>query len=455
MGIGRWSWPVAWVAAGLAAVACGAVPSSLASDLATESFEPTIARAWRFFPAWKLDDRGVLRPVRDDRLGDCCAEMGPGMAGQLGLDEQLWGGSAGEPGDIASQRQGDIASQRQGDRAGLLTALNRSLGYLGSGRAEAAYRNYPIAGISRERVQASLLRFRDLLNTSQSAAELWAAVRREFTLYQSIGVEGNGRVLFTAYYEPVFAASRRPTAEYRWPLYRRPPDLARWARPHPTREELEGRDGQQGDKGKLKGLAFVWLRDRFEAYLVHVQGSARLSLTDGSTMSVGYAGSVAQDYKSVGRSLADDGKLNLETLRMPDIVNYFRQNPAAMDVYLPRDRSFVFFGPTNGRGATGSIGVELVSDRAIATDKSLMPPGALALIFSEFPFSKPGAVVGTGDRSAMEFRTVSRFVLDQDTGGAIKGPSRVDYFVGSGPGAGDRAGLTKSNGRLYYLLLKP
>jgi membrane-bound lytic murein transglycosylase A len=94
----------------------------------------------------------------------------------------------------------------------------------------------------------------------------------------------------------------------------------------------------------------------------------------------------------------------------------------------------------------GSIHVPLTAERSIATDKSLMPPGALALIYGNFPF--------VNANGQMEHRTVTRYVLDQDTGGAIKGAGRVDYFLGSGKVAGDRAGVTVSNGQLYYLLLK-
>jgi len=144
--------------------------------------------------------------------------------------------------------------------------------------------------------------------------------------------------------------------------------------------------------------------------------------------------------------LADDGKLPLENLTMPVILQYFAEKPQELDNYLPRDRSFVFFQENYGRPATGSLSVPLTADRSIATDKSIMPPGALALIFAPFPY--PDA------NQKMLFRTVSRYVLDQDTGGAIKGAGRVDYFVGTGKVAGERAGMTVSNGYLYYLLLK-
>jgi membrane-bound lytic murein transglycosylase A len=161
---------------------------------------------------------------------------------------------------------------------------------------------------------------------------------------------------------------------------------------------------------------------------------------------VNYADNTAYSYTSIGRELARDGKLPLEGMTMPVILRYFSQHPAELNNYIPRDRSFVFFQENHGAPAQGSINVPLTASRSIATDKSLMPPGALALIHAPIPFKNANGV--------MEERTISRYVLDQDTGGAIKGAGRVDYFLGTGAIAGERAGVTVSFGQLYYLLLK-
>jgi membrane-bound lytic murein transglycosylase A len=332
------------------------------------------------------------------------------------------------------------------DKKALVNAIAQSLQYLQTANAGAAYQNYQVAGITRDRVFRSLKRFRELLSTTNSATELHQAIEREFVLYQSVGKDTKGSVLFTAYYEPLYAASRVPTAEYRYPVYRLPPDLNSWSRPHPTREELEGADGLQGAKGKLRGLELFWFRDRLEPYLAQIQGSARLQLPDGTQTTIGYAGNIAYNYKSIGRELANDGKLPLEGMTMPIILDYFQKHPQELNTYIPRDRSFVFFQENHGKPAQGSINVPLTAERSIATDKSLMPPGALALIRASIPFINP-----TGN---MEERIVSRYVLDQDAGGAIKGAGRVDYFLGTGKIAGDRAGVTVSNGQLFYLLIK-
>lgn len=346
------------------------------------------------------------------------------------LDQQIWGENSQSP-----------------DKKALLTSIDRSLQYLQSNEADAAYQNYKVAGITRARVIKSLQRFRELLLKSKSAAELNAAIKREFVFYQSVGKDKKGSVLFTAYYEPIYTASRLRTSEYRYPIYRLPPNFDSWQKPHPTRLQLEGADGLQAAKSPLKGLELFWLRDRLEPYFAQIEGSARLQLDDGTLTTIGYAGNTAYNYKSIGKELANDQKLPLEGMTMPIIVDYFQKHPQELNTYIPRDPSFVFFQENHGTPAGGSIKVPLTAERSIATDKSLMPPGALALIRASFPF--------VNSQGNMEHLVVSRYVLDQDTGGAIRGPGRVDYFLGAGKVAGDRAGVTVSDGQLYYLLLKP
>ncbi|MCY7322131.1 MAG: murein transglycosylase A [Phormidesmis sp. CAN_BIN36] len=340
------------------------------------------------------------------------------------LDEQLW--------------------ENSDDRKALLNAIDHSLRYLQTAQAVRAYQKYPVKGITRDRVDRSLRRFRQLILSSHSAQQLQTAVQREFVFYQSTGKDNQGTVSFTGYFEPVHTASRVRTANYRYPLYRAP-NITTW-NPHPTRVELEGKDGLQPNKGLLRGLELVWLHDRLEAFLVQVQGSARLQLTDGTVMTIGVAAHTNQPYTGIGRELVKDGKLRLEDLNLPNVVQHFQQHPDELDLYLPRNRRFVFFQNTQGAPATGSLGVPVTAEHSIATDKSLMPPGAIALIQTQMPILNANR--------QLEQRLVSRFVLDQDTGGAIIGAGRVDIFMGTGREAGDRAGLVNATGQLYYLLLK-
>jgi membrane-bound lytic murein transglycosylase A len=342
----------------------------------------------------------------------------------LGFDEQLWG--------------------KTGDKAAMIKSIDHSLRYLDTPAAAKAYQNYSVQSISRERVRRSLTRFRQLVNTSNSAAELQAAVKKEFVFYQSIGNDNRGTVKFTGYYEPIYQASRKQTAEFKYPLYKAPADFTSW-REQPERVALEGADGLQGGMGALAGNEIFWMRDRFEAVLIQIQGSAELNLTDGTKTTVGYNGGTSFAYTSIGKELAKDGKVAPSQLSLPGIIRFFRENPQELNVYVPRWKRFVFMKETFNGEAMGSINVPVTPDRSIATDKSMMPPGALALVHTELPYAKGRSI---------DQKLVSRYVLDQDTGSAITGPGRVDYFMGKGKVAGDRAGVTGGPGQLYYLLLK-
>jgi membrane-bound lytic murein transglycosylase A len=348
----------------------------------------------------------------------------------LGADAELWQRPDG----------------KKGDKANLLKAVEQSLRYIQTGAAQAAYQNYPVPGVTRERVRRSLVRFRELLQAAQSPEALSAAIRREFDVYQSVGKDNQGTVDFTGYFEATYRASRTPTAEYRYPIYRMPANFASWPKPHPTRIQLEGKDGLQGSRGALRGQELVWLRDRLEAYLVQVQGSARLMLTDGKVMTIGVAGKTDYPYASIGKELVKAGKVRQEDLSLPFLMQYFQTYPAELDLYIPRNNRFILFSETYGLPATGNLGIPVTAERSIATDKSIMPPGALAILQTQLPFYDLS--------QTLTQKPVSHCALDQDTGGAIKGPGRIDVFMGTGSSAKDRAGLINTPGQLYYLLLK-
>lgn len=335
-----------------------------------------------------------------------------------------------------------LDSEILNDRDRMLQALDHSIRYLQTSNAIRAYQRYPVVGISQNRVLRSVRRFRALVQTAKSPEALQKRVNQEFSFYESSGKDGAGTVGFTGYFEPVYEASPTPTAIFRYPLYRQPQVFSSWPKPHPTRAMLEGTDGLQASAGKLKGSELVWMRDRLKAFLVQVQGSARLELTDGTQMSIGFDGNTDYPYVGIGRELVKDQKFTLENLNLPTILQYFQTNPADLNEYLPRNNRFVFFRNTRGALATGSLGVPVTAGRSIATDKTRMPPGALALIVAELP----------DDR--LQPQLMNRFVLDQDTGGAIIGPGRVDLFMGTGNLAKAKAGMVRSEGKLYYLLLK-
>jgi membrane-bound lytic murein transglycosylase A len=344
----------------------------------------------------------------------------PNQDPQIGLDQQLW----------------------TKDRSALLQAVDNSLRYLNSAKAAKDYRDYPIKGFTVAQVKRSLLRFRTLLQKVRSPQELQAAVQREFSFYQAVGNDNKGTVHFTGYFEPNYTASLQKTSEYRYPLYRKPSNFESWSKPHPTRMQLEGSDGM-GTNSMIKGQELLWFRERLEAYLVQIQGSAKIRLTNGKTISLVFDGITDYAYTSIGKELIKEGIFQPEELTLPILIDYFQKHPEALDIYVPRNNRFVFFRPTSAQAKpNGSLGVPVIAERSIATDKSLMPPGALALLVAPIP------------NGNLQKETVNRYVLDQDTGGAIKGPGRVDIFMGTGELAGERAGLMSDDGQLYYLLLK-
>ncbi len=358
-----------------------------------------------------------LNPVKPTEINSVWSE-----------DEQLWG-----------------TVNKPGDKWSLIRGISYSLRYLDTPKAAEVYDNYPIQGITRDRVRRSLIRFKELLKTAKTPEAFQQAVEKEFIVYQSVGHDNQGTVHFTGYFEPVYTASRQRTSEYRYPLYFEPKNFESWDKPHPTRLELEGKDGL-GNSSIIRGNELIWMRDRLEAYLVHVQGSARLKLTNGETITVGYDSSTDYPYVSIGKEVVNDGIFSLDELTLPRLMAYLNQNPQQLSNYLPRNNRFIFFRETDGAPPQGSLSVPVTAERSIATDKSIMPPGALALIKTPIPY-----VTKTGE---IETKLVTRYVLDQDTGSAIKGPGRVDIFMGTGKEAGDRAGLISNEGKLYYLLLK-
>jgi membrane-bound lytic murein transglycosylase A len=354
------------------------------------------------------------------------------------LDHQLWGNT-----------------EEKGDKESLIKAIDNSLSYLKTPEATTAYQNYIVPEITRSRVEKSLQRFREIVVNSQNTKELQATVNKEFVFYKSIGSDNQGTILFTGYYKPIYAASRKPTAEYKYPIYRLPDDFQTWKKPHPTRLELEGADALQAAKGKLKGLELFWLKSRMDAFLAQVQGSALLEFADGTKTTINYAGNSEHDYVSLGKELIKDGKLAQEGITLQKVIDYLEKNPTEQNNYLPRNPRFIFFKDTTNTPASGSLSVPITPERSIATDKSLMPPGALAIIRAPFPFISKNKINQTQiNQTKIEQRLVSRYVLDQDTGGAIKSPGRVDYYIGIGKEAGDRAGAIVNKGELYYPLLK-
>lgn len=342
----------------------------------------------------------------------------------------------------------DLSGAARVDRDALVAALDRSLEWFA---AASSREEFPQAGITHEWAWASVYAFRQLVLSSGDGQQLADLVRAEFDFFASRGGDGQGTVLFTGYYSPTFPGSRTQTGRYRYPVYRRPSDLVT----DPATGEVEGR--QLGDRivpyptraeietsGMLAGTELAWLSDPFDAYLIHIQGSAALYLEDGSVMQLGYAGNNGHEYVSVALQLVADGELTEEELSLDEVRAYFEAHPEAVDRYLRRNPRFIFFTETDGVGwPAGSLGVQLTPLHSLAADKGVFPPGGVTLIQTR--------MLGADGRQ----QPLERFMLDQDAGGAILTPGRADLYFGVGEEAERRAGGQYAQGRLYYLFLKP
>jgi membrane-bound lytic murein transglycosylase A len=280
-----------------------------------------------------------------------------------------------------------------------------------------------------------------ILEETPDPAARRAAIGRAFRV-----VRLRDPLLLTAYFEPELDGRLAPDDRFRHPLFGRPGDLvdidppvldpackcrrtaARLedgqARPYYSRAEIEG--GALGSRG----LEIAWAADPIALFVLHVQGSGRLRMADGSSVGVGYAGSNGRPYSSLGRTLVSRGLLPTGQASLADIRRYLESiPPEERDALLATNERYTFFRMTEG-GPVGSLGVELTPGRSVATDPRLVPPGTIGYLATP---------------------TVRRFVVSQDTGGAVTG-AHADLFLGFGDEAGEVAGRTRDRGVLYLIL---
>jgi membrane-bound lytic murein transglycosylase A len=258
-----------------------------------------------------------------------------------------------------------------------------------------------------------------------------ASARSFFELFFKPVVVGSPPALFTGYFEPELEGSLERTGRFRYPIYRRPPELREGVAFH-SRQAIE--DGAIAGRG----LELAWLDDPVDVYFLQVQGSGRIRLTDGSVMRVGYAGANGQPYRSVGQEMVRRGTHSMDQVSAPEIASYVRSNPGAGRLLLQTNPSYVFFrkiGTLNPEdGPIGAMGRSITTMRSVAIDPKFTPLGAPVWI------EKDGR------------RPIRSLMVAQDTGGAIKGMQRADIFFGTGADAGQAAGIVKDGGRMVVLL---
>ncbi|MFQ5444347.1 MAG: MltA domain-containing protein, partial [Nitrospinales bacterium] len=309
-------------------------------------------------------------------------------------------------------------------------------------------------------LQATLHEFLRLLNEDLPVEEWSRKIRENFYFYEA-GSGKNKQVLFTGYYTPVIEASRFWTSEYRYPLYRTPdfPERIRFVgykknhsgddssfSPYRDQRKFTRKDIDEYLVLKNQNLEIAWLKDDVERFFLHIQGSGILRYMDGSVQGVRYMGSNNYPYRGVGQLMIEDGVLSSAHGSMQGIKRHLRNNPHDIKKYFYKNPRYIFFDLTNGN-PKGSGGGEVVGERSIATDKRQYPAGGLAFIMNVKP------VLNDRDE-IVDWKNFSRFVVDQDTGSAIRGPGRADLYFGTGKRAGVAAGHYMQRGKMYYLIKK-
>jgi membrane-bound lytic murein transglycosylase A len=266
------------------------------------------------------------------------------------------------------------------------------------------------------------------------------AIRRYFENYfQAYEIRNNSGSetgLVTGYYEPVMNGSLMRSSVYGVPLYAYP---SAWKKmkpnPGPTRADLMA-------SGILKGSEIAWVQDPVAAAFMQIQGSGKIRLEDGRVMRLGFAGTNDQPFKSFAQWLLDHKEITRSEATMQGISQWARRNPDRVNEMLNANPRFVFFKELPGNveadlGPNGALGVPLTAERSIAIDLQAMPLGAPVFLATTKPLST---------------QPLQKLVMAQDTGKAIVGGVRADYYWGSGEAAGEMAGRMKQNGKMWLLL---
>ena len=287
------------------------------------------------------------------------------------------------------------------------------------------------------------------------SAALRAYFETRFRPWRMVNPDESTEGIVTGYYEPLLRGSRERSKSFSHAIYGVPDDLLvvdlGELYPELKNFRLRGRlDGRRvvpywsraeltPQAPALAGKALLWVADPIELFFLQVQGSGRVELADGRRVRVGYADQNGHPYQSIGRWLVDKGELKLEDASMQGIQAWARANPRRLNELLNANPSFVFFRelPDSGGGPIGALGVPLTPGRSIAVDPRAVPIGAPVFLATTEPASD---------------RPLARLVMAQDTGGAIKGAVRADFFWGFGAEAGAQAGRMRQKGEIWVLL---
>ena len=289
------------------------------------------------------------------------------------------------------------------------------------------------------------------LSASPSVEQISSFLQTHLDVYSLRSAEGSEDGLITGYYEPVYPGSLKPTQAANVPIYGVPSDLivVNLDSIYPElkgkrlRGRLEGRVLKPYDTAETinsKGLnapVLAWLTDPMDLQFLQIQGSGRVQLDNGRQLRIGYADQNGHPYKPIGRWLVEQGELKKEDVTMGSIHAWAVAHPERVHELLASNPSYVFFtqNPDSNEGPRGSLNVPLTAGYSVAVDRSVIPLGSLLWLSTTQADGQP----------------IVRPVAAQDTGGAIAGEVRADFFVGTGPEAGKIAGDMKQKGNIWLL----
>lgn len=343
------------------------------------------------------------------------------------------------------------------DIPSLNQAVDSNLGYL---RKLSPEKEIRLCGttFSVSQIIATQETLREAIERLKEPERLARFVFSHFTICRSAGRNEDGVMLVTGYYEPSFAGSLKYAPPFIYPLYGVPADLVSRKEctgsvqtgrmekgqlvPYWTRMEIE-------ENNILAGNEIMYLVDPVEAFILHVQGSGQVRLPDGSVKQVGFAATNGRKYTSIGKVLVDEGVMPLQEVTLPRIIKYLRDNPEEQERIFQKNDRYVFFSvdEKTEKGPIGSMNQPLTAGRSIAVDRECFPHGTLGYLETEKPVFDESGTVSRWNRAG-------RFVASQDSGAAIKGPGRIDLFLGNSTYAEKAAGVMKQPGKLYFLILK-
>ncbi len=356
------------------------------------------------------------------------------------------------------------------DFSGFLTALNQSRVYYGRLPGDRIVEFGPDPYTVRH-MMASLNLLQAFLETDPPASAVNRFIRDRFHVYASTANDDR-QVLFTGYFEPTYSGSLSRDEQFQYPLYPVPGnlveiDLARFSDQYQGHDRLRGRvKGNQVvpyySRKQINQMAdfhlqappVAWLENRVDRFFLEIQGSGRIQTPKDEIVRIQYAGTNGHAYRSIGRYLIDLQEIDQEQMSMQAIRQWLEANPHRVDEVLHYNDSVVFFKIGSG-GPFGNINVTLTPLRAMATDYRIFPKGAPGFIETRLPDLSSSGLTGAEDGGNPEsWPPVSLFVMNQDTGGAIRGPARADLFCGSDDYARFTAGHMNVRGNLYFLVMK-